>query len=83
MPSNWGGGEQIELMTCRFFRWSGTLCAIAVFQWRVYHYPRDYSYIHTSAATFLFVAAELAELAYPFVFTYVRNVEEGLKSKTD
>ncbi|KAF2245923.1 hypothetical protein BU26DRAFT_488680 [Trematosphaeria pertusa] len=66
-----------------FFRWSGTLCAIAVFQWRVYHYPRDYSYIHTSAATFLFVAAELAELAYPFVFTYVRNVEEGLKSKTD
>ncbi|KAF2462741.1 uncharacterized protein BDR25DRAFT_386151 [Lindgomyces ingoldianus] len=63
-----------------WFRFTGTLCATTVFQWRAYWYPGDYAYIYTPAATFLFVAAELAEVVYPFVFMYVRK-HEGNKTK--
>lgn len=45
--------------------------ATAVFQWRYFNYPIGYAYVRTPAANFLFIAPELAELAYPFVFWYV------------
>ena len=61
----------------RFLRFVGTLVAIAVFQYRYVNYPADYAYVRTPIATFLFVAAELAEFAYVFVFKYV----EGLENK--
>ncbi|KAF2108457.1 hypothetical protein BDV96DRAFT_652709 [Lophiotrema nucula] len=64
-----------------WFRFVGTVCAIAVFQWRVYHYPLNYWYIHTAMANFLFVAAEVAELAYPIIFMYVRKLEQQEKLK--
>jgi paspaline synthase len=59
-----------------WYRFTGTLCAIFVFQWRVYYYPQDYTYIHTHAANFIFFASEIGELAYPVVFMYIRRREE-------
>ncbi|KAF2685264.1 hypothetical protein K458DRAFT_22138 [Lentithecium fluviatile CBS 122367] len=71
-------GQSLQIW---FFRFTGTLCAIAVFQWRVYHYPADYTYVRTPMATFLFVAAEVAEVLYPLLFLYVRNLEHEEKRK--
>ena len=59
---------------CRFL---GTLCATAVFQWRAWNYPKNYSYVYTPLATFMFVAPELAEVAYPFVFWHLSKSSDG------
>jgi paspaline synthase len=65
----------------RWYRFTGTLCAIFVFYWRYYFYPEDYWYIDTPATKFIFITAELAELAYPFVFWYVQKYEQREKLK--
>ena len=53
----------------------GTLCATAVFHWRAYNYPANYGYVYTPLARFLFIAPEIAELAYPFIFWYIAKLE--------
>ncbi|KAF1978685.1 hypothetical protein BU23DRAFT_577482 [Bimuria novae-zelandiae CBS 107.79] len=55
-------------LTIWFMYFVGTLCAIAVVYWRAYFYPDYWGYVYTPAATFLFAAAELGELLYPFIY---------------
>jgi len=59
----------------RCLRWLGTVCATSVLQWRYYHYPADYAFVGTPFATFVFVAPEIADMAYPFVFQYLKKRE--------
>ncbi|KAK0508459.1 hypothetical protein JMJ35_008735 [Cladonia borealis] len=63
-----------EITWCRFL---GTLCVTALCQWKYWHYPADYAWIGTPLATFLFVATEIGDLIYPFVFHHVWRVETG------
>ena len=46
-------------------------------QWKYWHYPADYAWIGTPLATFFFVATEIGDLIYPFVFYHVLRVEIG------
>jgi hypothetical protein len=59
----------------RLLRFLGTCCATSVFQWRVSHYPDFYNYARTPVGNFLLFAPEIAELAYPFIFWYVQDLE--------
>ena len=65
-----------NLKKSRWLRWLGTMCATSVLQWRYYHYPDDYAFVDMPFATFLFVAPELADIVYPFAFTYLRRREK-------
>ena len=65
---------------CRWCRFLGTLCVTALCQWKYWHYPADYAWIGSPLATFLFVATELGDLIYPFVFKHVLRVETGAPS---
>ena len=49
----------------------------ALCQWKYWHYPVDYAWIGSPAATFLFVATEIGDLIYPLVFKHVWRVETG------
>ena len=49
----------------------------ALCQWKYWHYPADYAWIGTPLATFFFVATEIGDFIYPFVFYHVLRVETG------
>ena len=55
----------------------GTLCATSVMQFRYYFYPEDYAFVGEPFAMFLFVAPEVADLAYPIIFLYIRGLEDA------
>nr|UUG60174.1 terpene cyclase [Mycoleptodicus sp. DH-2022a] len=62
-------------MTIWAYRFLGTCCATSVFQWRVTFYPEFYHYARTPVGNYLLFAPEIAELAYPFVYAYVKKLE--------
>ncbi|KAF1996434.1 hypothetical protein P154DRAFT_537964 [Amniculicola lignicola CBS 123094] len=64
-----------------FYRFTGTLCAIGVFYWRVWWFPADYWYIHTPMTYFIFGATEIGELAYPIVYLWIQKREKAAAAK--
>ncbi|TGO12759.1 hypothetical protein BTUL_0082g00030 [Botrytis tulipae] len=69
-------GHSIEIWFCRFI---GSASAILTYCWRYFHYPKDYTVVGTPLTTFLFVAAELADLYYPIVFKHLRKRNDKSK----
>lgn len=64
----------------RFWRSTGTFLSIVLFAWRYAHYPSSYPRIEEPLTVFFFVAAEVMDLIYPFVYSRIESMERS-KSK--
>ena len=55
--------------------------ATAVFQWRYFNYPADYTYVRMPVANFLFITPVCAEPAYPSIFFSIAKTKRKQKGE--
>lgn len=53
------------------------MLAICMFNWRHYHYPKNYPFVGTPMAVFLFFFMKFSYLSYAYVYSMIESRKGG------